>query len=1247
MKGKAVRLPAGKARIAAFSSIPRMETMTPPRSGNDAVDPLAEWLAAYRQGRYGDILARFDALPASAQTADLCNLAGLSARQLGLSARAEACYRAALLLDGEHAASLNNLAILLQAGGAVDEARTLYEKLLARMPDDPLPRLNLGNLHLAAGNAADARDAYLLALRSQPRWPAALRGLAEAHHALGEQAEAVASMRAALQNTADDFDMLLRLAEWRRSQSADDRSALDDALSCLSRARQWQPLHARAGCMQGEVLQALKRFDEAEAAFRSILDVEPENPDALNSFGILLNEAKRYAESEAAYRRTLALRPDFPEAHNNLAVLLQKLKRFAEALPHYRRALELQPDYAAARCNYGLWHLAQGMFAEGWKHYEARYAPDRTVAFPRLKRPQWQGEALAGKGILIWNEQGLGDEIQFARYAAQLKALGARHVGLICRQPLAALFRTLPGVDSLHVEGEKFSLQPYDYWAFPQSIPRWLCPTPADIPAVNAYLKADSERMQAWRPRLGPGIRVGLVWRGRAEYTNDANRSVPDLRLLAPLWTVPGLSFHSLQKGEGEQEAAAPPPGQPMIDLGSAFADFSDTAAVVAQMDVVICVDTAIAHLCGALGVRCWVMLPYVGTDWRWQLGRSDSPWYPSLRLFRQPAPDAWDAVVQSLHRALSERWGPENLPLPEGLPADAGVIELWRKLQQLPLPIRGQLETRVDRRVAGTDPHGSMIRWAQQALDHQSAGRLEAAEQAYRQALTLAPGAAPLWHNFGALMRSLGRVDEALAAYASAIALQGPYAEAFYNRGNVHEGRGDFSAAVADYREAIALRPGYAEAWYNLGVALKAQGEIAEAADAYRRAIALRAGYSEAHNNLGMLIHESGGDPKAAEAAYREALSGRPRYAEAHNNLGVVLQERQQFLDAECEFREALRIRPDYPDAGWNLALMLMVTGRFTDAWAWFEQRRAITRCQTFAPPVPFPEWRGEPLHGRRIVVWPEQGFGDEIQFSRYFSLLKARGAGQVLVACKPPLRRLFETLSDVDACIEVETGTVHLPPCDLWVLSMSLPRLFGSTLENLPDKLPYLSVDREKARKFAKRLGQRHAGKARVGLLWRGSPEHPNDRKRSLLQSDLLAPLAVLDSVEWIDLHLTESGQLPGLQLAPLGREIRDFADSAALISQLDLVITVDTAMAHLAGALACPIWVMLPHAGLDWRWLCEREDSPWYPGVMRLFRQTAEGGWPGVIEGLLSALRVWLDDPSRLTDDRSLASAATEPL
>ena len=649
-------------------------------------DPFAQAFRLHQAGRFAEVVALVEHWAGPGEpTADLRNLAGVAAKRCGQREKAEHFYRQVLADAPEHTGALNNLAILLQENGGLDESESLYRKAIALAPKDVLPHLNLGNLYLAAKDFASAIAAYQTALALQPEMPEALRSLAEVYLAQGDPVTAEACLRRALASRPAYVDARVRLGDLCR-----ESRRLAEALACYRQAVAQQPGRAPYLNRLGEVLQEMKQLPEAESLYRQALAVDANNPDVFNNLGILLHERKHYAESEAAYRQAIALRPEYAEAYNNLAVLVQKLKHFAAAETLYQKALALNPDYAAARCNYGLLCLTLGRFREGWPLYEARYAPERTVAFPKLSKPQWRGEPLAGKRLLIWNEQGLGDEIQFARYGQILKAQGAAGVGLVCKKPLTGLFATLEGIDTLHEEEQPFSVKSYDYWTFPLSIPHYLCPTPADIPASAAYLHADPTRIAAWAPRLAPGRKIGLVWKGRAEYSNDANRSLPDLRLLAPLWDLPGGTFYSLQKGEGEAEAANPPPGQPLVSLGPDFKDFMDTAAVVSQLDLVICVDTALAHLCGALGVPCWVMLPFVGTDWRWQLGRSDSPWYPSLRLFRQPAPDAWGPLVAELESACRAAW-------PE--PAEkAGIDPLVAKIRRLSAVDRNMVENLIER---------------------------------------------------------------------------------------------------------------------------------------------------------------------------------------------------------------------------------------------------------------------------------------------------------------------------------------------------------------------------------------------------------------------------------------------------------------------------------------------------------------------------------------------------------------------
>lgn len=1062
--------------------------------------------------------------------------------------------------DGDHAKALQHLCALgnpcvlppdfgnlagvcAKRCGDKTAAESYYFGALAQNAAHTAARNNLAILLQETGRLAEAEEHYREAIRLGSGDPLPYFNFGNLLFSIKRHEEAEAAYRGALERAPDMVEARNRLLE---------------------------------------VLHVMKRTEAIEVVYRQALIRHPDDPEMRNDLGILLHETKRYEESEATYRHALALKPDYAEAWNNLAVLVQKLKRFDDAEAAYRQALTYRPDYAAARCNYGLLCLTQGRFAQGWPLYEARYAPDRTVPVPKLSKPQWRGESLDGKSILIWSEQGMGDEIQFCRYAKTLKAHGARRVGLVCKKPLAALLRGVSGVDVLHEEGERFSIRPYDFWTFPLTIPMYCCPTPADIPSEHAYLSADPARQRHWASRLSAsGFKVGLVWKGRAEYSNDANRSLPSLRELSSLWSLPGITFFSLQKDEAEDEAANPLEGQPLVALGAEFRDFSDTAAVASQLDLVICVDTAIAHLCGALGVPCWVLLPYIGTDWRWMLDRSDSPWYPSLRLFRQPAPHAWQQVVSSVRESLSQWIATSNLSRHiRYLPADdMTTLEVMTALLS-GRPITGAL---------------SFSRWCALAILLHESDRLEAADAAYHQALTMNDRSRGLWHNFAALCRRRKHLGEAEESYRCAFAAEGDYPEGYYNLGNLYGELDRLDAAEDAYRRAIALRPNYAEAWYSLGVILKARNQ-----------------------------------PDAAEEGYRTALTFKPRYAEACNNLGVVLQERQHFDEAAIEFEAALAIRPDYDDARWNLALMHLVRGRFSEAWPLFDARTRITRCQTHLPPLPFPFWQGESLVGKRILIWPEQGFGDEIQFCRYASLLKTLGAAVVTIACKPPLTRLFRRLPNVEGCLEVHDGTINVPIHDFWIFSMSLPSLFGTTLETIPNRLPYLTATDEDRSRFLDILPK--PGVRRIGLAWKGSPAHPNDRNRSLLSPELLA--SIVDTVSdtaFFNLQIdddSETDQL-GLPIRHLGGRIRDFSDTAAAISMLDCVICVDTAIAHLAGALGVPVWVLLPHAGLDWRWMADRSDSPWYPHVMRLFRQSAEGGWASAITAVREALHESLEE------------------
>ena len=405
----------------------------------------------------------------------------------------------------------------------------------------------------------------------------------------------------------------------------------------------------------GYLLDQKGAHEQAESCYRRSLAIAPESAQVHLNLGALLTAQGRFEQAHAAYAEAISRNPGAAGGWSNLGVLYIGMKREAEAEFFLRKALELDPDFAKALFNMAYLALRQGRFEEGWRSLEAR---DWYRGLSQhFTCPRWRGEALAGKSLVIGYEAGHGDVIQFCRYARLLEEQGAAHITLICHPALKTLLSTLDGMDRVLAFDEDVPPSGWDYWTPLLSLP-YYCQTRADtIPAALPYLHAGAERMATWRGRLPTGkLRVGLVWKGNPKFENDADRSLSHLNQLAPLGKVPGVQFISLQKGAGEDEGRHPPHGLALLHLGSQMEDFADAAAIVAQLDLVISVDTAMAHLAGALGKPCWLLLPDFMTDWRWQSERSDSPWYPGvMRLFRQPSRGDWASVVTDLGAALNQ----------------------------------------------------------------------------------------------------------------------------------------------------------------------------------------------------------------------------------------------------------------------------------------------------------------------------------------------------------------------------------------------------------------------------------------------------------------------------------------------------------------------------------------------------------------------------------------------------------------
>ena len=596
--------------------------------------------------------------------------AALALHRDGRLAAAEAGYRRVLDAEPRQPLALHLLGVLLLATHRAEQAAALLRQAAAVRPDNTETLLALADACAAAGDRAEAIERYGALLADHPHHTGALVNLANALRDAGDHAGAIAACRRALAIAPALLQAHLTLGsallagEQVEAAIAAYRGAIacapgsapaqiglatalmraergEAALAAASRALALAPGMTEAEYIHGAALRAARRFDAAVAALRRLVAQEPGHARAHLALGNAHADLDQFARAEHHQRIAVALDPALAEAHVSLGFLLAGCGRLAEAIAACDAAIGLRPDFARAYWNRSFASLLAGDFEHGWEDYEWRKRHDRfAVDFLSLPGPEWQGEPLAGRTLLVHAEQGLGDTIQFARYLPLLAERGARVV-LACAPPLIPLLRRLPGV-ALTVP-KTAAFPPYDLWVDQMSLPRLFGTRPDTIPAPGGYLRADRARP------AGPRPFVGIVWAGNPGHSNDSRRSMP-VGALAPILALPGIDWVSLQVGP----AAADITGRfGIADRSATLTDFAKTAALIETLDLVVAVDTSTAHLAGAMGWPVWVMLPFA-PEWRWMIDRTDSPWYASMRLFRQASPGDWAGVAHRIAAALA-----------------------------------------------------------------------------------------------------------------------------------------------------------------------------------------------------------------------------------------------------------------------------------------------------------------------------------------------------------------------------------------------------------------------------------------------------------------------------------------------------------------------------------------------------------------------------------------------------------------
>jgi tetratricopeptide (TPR) repeat protein/glycosyltransferase involved in cell wall biosynthesis len=1058
------------------------------------------------------------------------HLLGMTLHKSGNLMGAIACYQNFLNLRSDEPQVHNNLGVALRAQGKLEAAVHHYQQAIALQPNYPGVHNNLGNLLRQQGKFEEAIAHYQQALKFAPTYADPLNSIGLVLREQGKFEEAIAHYQQVLTLCPENADAYNHLGNTLQGQGR-----FEEAISCYQTALALRPKAHAFYSNLGAALQELGRLEEAIAAYQQALTLKPDYPDAHYNLGNALKDLDRFEACAACYHQAIALQPNYPEAFNNLGLVLYELGRLEEAIAAYQQALTLRFDYPDAHLNMALSLLRSGDLQQGFREYEYRWqVQGKNFKPPRaFAQPLWDGSNLDGKTILLHAEQGFGDTIQFIRYAALVAERGGRVV-VECPVALLRLLRSIPAIAQLVPTGEE--LPEFQVHAPLMSLPHLL--GTALIPAEIPYLAPPPST--GLKLEATGALKIGLVWAGSPDHGSDRHRSCPFTHFLKFLG-LPGIQFYSLQKGARAADLSLAA-GQ-VKDLGAQLQDFADTAAAIAQLDLVITVDTSVAHVAGALGRPVWVLLSFA-PDWRW-LGDAKTPgeptrtpWYPTMRLFRQTAPGDWVGAIDAMQAALLNLLG----------------IKAYRSED------------------------------------------FSTAVQHYQQALMLNP----------------------------------QMAEVYLNLGNTLRRQGNLTAAVAHYQQAIALTPDHPLAHNNLGVTLRQQGNWQGAIDHYQQALKLNADYPDTHYNLANVLRDQG-NFTAALTQYQKAIALRPTYVGAWTNLGNTWKSVGKLQEAIVCYRRVLAIDPDHATAHNNLGHALLLSGDLQQGFAENEWRWQVQNYSLPRPPLPQPLWDGTDLAGKTILLYAEQGLGDTLQFVRYAQFVTG---GTVLLECQPSLVRLLQSMEGIQQVIPRGEA---LPPFEVQAPLLSLPHLLGTTLETVPAAVPYLS-----APETAIELEAPAHTRLKVGIVWAGSPTNRSDRYRSCTL-ECFSQLLNLPGIAFYSLQKGDrAGDLQQFeqaeQIQDLSQQLEDFADTAAAIAQLDLIISVDTAVAHLAGALGKPVWLLLC-SDPDWRWMLDRADSPWYP-TFRLFRQPDLGDWAIVFSQIREALY------TTLLKGRSFAAGSSLP-
>jgi predicted O-linked N-acetylglucosamine transferase (SPINDLY family)/ADP-heptose:LPS heptosyltransferase/glycosyltransferase involved in cell wall biosynthesis len=1121
-----------------------------------------------------------------------------------------------IALKNDHAEAHRKLGDIFKQQRKPEDAIASYQQAISYKPDYYEAHYFLGVVFWNQDNFTQAIFHYQRAIEIKPDYAEAHGNLGAVLFKEGKVDEAIECYHRALAINSQDTIALCNLAV-----ALVEQGKIDEAIKYCQAAIQVQPDSENAYCNLAYVYQSQGSIEKAIAAYQKVLDLNPNHIDAHIGMGNMYSNLQQYESAIDEFNRAIALDLTNSNAYNWLGFVSLEVNQVDTAINAFRHSISCNSSYPEAHLNLSLALLLQGNYAEGLAEYEwrsQRSGLDKSSPhfFPH---PIWDGKDLQGRTLLIYCEQGFGDLIQFIRYIPIVRTRCGSNSKIIfdCQEPVRRLFEPFVSNTDIEIRPRDLPLPHFDIKASLLSLPHILGTTLDTITASAKYLAVGNDINPDVVSRIGDCqalLKVGLVWASKQTHSTAPKRSC-HLPSLLPLFDLANelsngqtnIHFYVLQKDISDADRQLVEQYQAKLtDLSNYLGDFADTAAIIDRLDLVITVDTSVAHLAGAMGKPTWVMLPFA-PDWRWMLEREDSPWYPTMRLFRQDRAGNWQGVIDRVDIALRE--------LSDGIAAnfDRRDRQSLRSAKS-PKPSKAPKPSKSPKKSNkhGTkssqveSPQSDIDALLQEAIAHHNSGRLTEAETIYRRILQLQPYHFSSLHMMGVLSVQAKKLETGISWLEKALTSEPDNSEAHSNLGNVLSEVGKYDDAISHYERAIALNPKLTDAYYNLGLVNSLQGNLDQAISYYQRTIDIC-----------------------------------PTYAQAHNNLGTLLQKQGQFERAKYFYQQAIAINPNHAEAKYNLSMLLLLLGNLGEGFIEYEWRWS---SPTFlhdnpSPSFPQPLWDGSNLGNRTLLISSEQGYGDNIQFSRYLASIKVI-TKKIIFICPPSLEKLFGQFEG----IKLVRPHTPLPDFDVHISLLSLPRVFGTDVETIPAQIPYLSAP--STIKTGDSL--KNPDHFSIGIVWASKASHPTAGDRTC-PLDILKSLFDIPNISFYCLQkeIDNADRLLLEQyhenVTVLSDRLQDFADTAAIIAQLDLVISVDTAVAHLAGAMGKPTWVLLPFSP-DWRWMLEREDSPWYP-TMRLFRQERIGDWTPLIDRVGNALRDYLTNTgspnSKMLTNRAIAA------